>query len=112
MNTPRRWCPRLLSFLLGASAVIAIQATLAYSPLADWIAVAMLRPNTDGNADAIVVLGAATDPFCTPNLPALRRTIVAARLFRSGRAPLVLFSGGAVGAAPACTVASAMAGVG
>src|SRR5262249_18993235 len=45
----------------------------------------------------------------TPNLPALRRTIVAARLFHSGRAPVILFAGGPIGAASPCTVAGAMA---
>jgi uncharacterized SAM-binding protein YcdF (DUF218 family) len=93
-------------------AVLGIQATLAYSPLADWIAVPMLRANTEGNAEAIVVLGATTDPYCTPNLPAVRRTIIAARLYRAGRAPLVLFTGGPIGAPPPCTVAGAMASLG
>ena len=59
------------------------------------------------SAQAIVVLGGGVVGDCTPNLNSLWRTLHGARLFKAGRAPLIVTTGG--GAGGACPVAEAMA---
>jgi uncharacterized SAM-binding protein YcdF (DUF218 family) len=95
--------------LAGVALVVAVQVLLVHSSLADRIAVPLLRPDTRGPAEVIVVLGAAVDPFCVPNLPAIRRTVLAVRLLRDGRAPTLLFSGGKTEEGSTCPVAQVMA---
>jgi len=97
------------AFALGVALVSVPRVVLTYSRLADRLALPLLRPDTTGNAGAILVLGAAVDPFCTPNGPALWRTLLAARLYKAGRAPLVLFTGGRTYPDATCTVARVMA---
>lgn len=67
------------------------------------------RPNTSGNADAIVVLGADSWEPCGPNVSSLRRTFKGVELLRAGRAPLLVFTGGVTQASRGVPVAGAMA---
>jgi uncharacterized SAM-binding protein YcdF (DUF218 family) len=62
--------------------------------LADRLVTPLQRPDTQGNADAIVVLGGGAYEPCGCNLSSIRRTDLAVRLFRGGRAPRLLFTGG------------------
>jgi uncharacterized SAM-binding protein YcdF (DUF218 family) len=69
----------------------------------------LLVADAKGSADAIVVPGAGViGSTCVPNLSAMRRTMMAVRLYRQGRAPLVVFSGGKPEDSP-CTVSEVMA---
>lgn len=74
--------------------------------LADHVVAPLVLGDTPGQADAIVVLGAGTIGECTPNHYALRRSLLAVRLWRRGRAPQILFTGGGDGK---CRVGAAMA---
>ncbi len=106
------WTPRRrwwVAFGSGALAALAIEAVLRFTPLADRIAVPILRPDTEGPAEVAVVLGAGVDATCAPNLFAIRRTHLAARWYRQGRVPMLLFTGGPSSGSGNCTVARAMA---
>jgi uncharacterized SAM-binding protein YcdF (DUF218 family) len=98
----------LIAAALGAMAVIAFQIVLNRTPLADWIVQPMLTSNTDGAADAIVVLGGGVTQACTLNIHSEQRVLLAARLYKQGRAPVVVMTGGAPSGVK-CTVASVMA---
>lgn len=52
------------------------------------------RPAVIERADAIVVLGAAVWPGERPSPALARRTAEAVELYRAGRAPLIIFTGG------------------
>jgi uncharacterized SAM-binding protein YcdF (DUF218 family) len=67
----------------------------------------LLIADSSGKADAIVVLGAGVVGECGVNQNGVRRVLLAARLYRESRAPLMFFSGG-VGAG-GCPVSVAMA---
>jgi uncharacterized SAM-binding protein YcdF (DUF218 family)/lysophospholipase L1-like esterase len=106
-RTLRSWLP---AFLIGLAVVPACRLLINNTPLADQLVRPLLLADTSGRADAIVALGASATASCTPNGYSLRRALLAARLFREGRAPLVLFTGGLSGS-PRCPVAEVMAGV-
>jgi uncharacterized SAM-binding protein YcdF (DUF218 family)/lysophospholipase L1-like esterase len=74
----------------GLAAVATVLLTL--SPR--WLARPLLRRDTPGRADAIVVLGGAVGPRCEPEAASLALAARAARLYREGRAGRVLFVGG------------------
>jgi uncharacterized SAM-binding protein YcdF (DUF218 family) len=93
----------------GALTVLLAWAITAYTPLPQLIAKPLVLQDTPGAADAIVVLGAGVDPACAPDLHSMRRTIHAARLFKKGKAPLVLFTGGTP-PGRSCAIADVMAG--
>lgn len=99
----------LLAFAAGAVAAALLVALVDATDRVDWLVAPLLVPDAAGPAEAIVVPGAGVlGPRCEPNFQALRRTIAAARLFREGRAPLVVFSGGPSTAFPGCTIATSM----
>lgn len=73
----------------------------------DRLVAPLLVPDTNGRADAIVVMGAGVVGPCTPNLNGMRRVLLAARLWKQGRAPLLFFTGGR--APEGCATAESMA---
>ena len=64
--------------------------------------------DSDGAADAIVVLSAGVNARCSLNMFGIQRVLVAAELYHRQRAPLVVFSGGRARRS-ACSVSAAMA---
>ena len=74
--------------------------------LADRLVAPLLVPDSPAAADAIVVLGAGVIGHCVPNLNSLRRVVLASRLFKDGRGPVLVITGGATGGS--CAVADAM----
>jgi uncharacterized SAM-binding protein YcdF (DUF218 family)/lysophospholipase L1-like esterase len=74
--------------------------------LADHLVAPLLLDDSPSGGDAIVVLGGGTVGACAPNLNSMRRIVLAARLFREGRAPWLAISGGTPDAN--CPVADSM----
>lgn len=87
-------------------ALIAGRSLIRNTTVADRFVSPLLVADTQGSADAIVVLGAGNSGDCLPNLAGIQRVLLAARMFRSGRAPVVVISGGPAEAA--CPIATAM----
>src|SRR5262245_32138883 len=80
--------------VLGALVLVGF-ILVAFSPLPNVVAALVSAPVDPGNADAIVVLGGGGNwPRGELNPTALRRTVHGIRLYRDGRAPLLLLSGG------------------
>jgi uncharacterized SAM-binding protein YcdF (DUF218 family) len=90
-----------MTLLLGR---VAINETSA----ADILVRPLILPDTPGRGDVIVVPGAGVTEACTPNVPATRRILLAADMYRNGRAPRLLIAGGRPKGA-ACTIADVMA---
>jgi len=108
-----RWRPRRPFFtgvLVGMLLVIGGTEFINRSEWPDALVQPLLPPDTPGQADAIVVLGAGLLGPCIPNYNALRRSSLAAKLWREGRAPVLVFTGGAP-PEMGCSVASVMADV-
>ena len=99
----------LTGVLCGVVLVFAARFAINRTNVADWLVSPLLIADSQGKADAIVVLGAGVVGECGVNQNGVRRVLLAARLYRDGRAPLVYFSGG-VGAG-GCPVSVAMAGL-
>lgn len=78
------------------------------TPVADWIVRPLVRPDSGGTADVIVVLGAGIVDNCVPNGNALRRVLLGVRLYKQQRAPVLLFTGG-IPEDRTCAVAQIMA---
>ena len=78
------------------------------STIADWLVRPLLRPDTQGSAGAIVVLGADAWEPCGPSVSAVRRTFEAVDLWHAGRAPLLVMTGGPTEASRGTPVARAM----
>src|SRR5512137_2804345 len=72
---------------------ICLFLVVAFSPLSNALFRWSAAPSDIQSADAIVVLGAAMDPDGTLSCESLVRTVKAVALYRTGRAPLVVFSG-------------------
>jgi uncharacterized SAM-binding protein YcdF (DUF218 family) len=104
----RRWVALVMAFFLGAASVPAAGYVIDHTRYADVLVAPLLRSDTDGEADVIVALSGSVTRLCTPNLYSIRRVLLAARLYREGRAPLILFSGG-VPEGVSCSVAEVMA---
>jgi uncharacterized SAM-binding protein YcdF (DUF218 family)/lysophospholipase L1-like esterase len=102
----KRW---LLPFCLGLAAFPAISCAINRSPYPDLLVSPLVRDDTSGNADVIVVAGAGVTAACTPNTNSVRRVLLAAKLYREARAPLVMFAGGPSSRGPDCPVATVMA---
>ena len=101
--------PFLRGLAVGVCLPFLLAAIVLETRIPDLLAMPLLRDDTTGSADAIVVLGAGVDDSCEPNVPAFRRTVLAARLCREGRAPVVLFTGGMTESGGPCPSADAMA---
>ena len=101
---------RLVWFALGVFAVFAARTATNRMAWPDYLMSPLLSRDTPGQADVIVVPGAGLTEACTPNLNGVRRVLLAARLYRAGRAPQMLIAGGhpRTGALK-CTVAGVMA---
>jgi uncharacterized SAM-binding protein YcdF (DUF218 family)/lysophospholipase L1-like esterase len=102
--------PFLVGLLAGVALVIGGVEFINTSEWPDALVQPLLPPDTPGSADAIVVLGAGLLGPCVPNYNALRRSTLGAKLWREGRAPIVVFTGGAP-PPMTCSVASVMADV-
>ena len=109
-HPPRRF--RFRSFkggvAVGIALVLGLQQLVHRTLLVDFLLTPLAVTDTAGRGDVIVVPGAGVNADCSPNLFAIRRTMLSKRLFTEGRAPLILFSGGR-GAETPCPVASVMA---
>jgi uncharacterized SAM-binding protein YcdF (DUF218 family)/lysophospholipase L1-like esterase len=96
----------LAGVLVGIAFVFLLRFAINRTTLADWTVAPLLVSDTAGPADAMVVMGAGVIGSCTPNNNGVRRVLLAVRLWRAGRAPIVVFTGGGGGS---CPVAVAMA---
>jgi uncharacterized SAM-binding protein YcdF (DUF218 family)/lysophospholipase L1-like esterase len=85
---------RLVWFALGILSLLAARELTNRMAWPDALVAPLLLADTVGGADVIVVPGAGVTEACTPNLNSIRRVLLAVRVYRAGRAPLVLFSGG------------------
>ena len=84
-----------LGLVCGVLFVVLGRWAINRTTVADMLVAPLVLADTNGRADAIVVLGAGTVGRCVANNNALRRAILAAHLWRAGRAPVVLVTGGA-----------------
>jgi uncharacterized SAM-binding protein YcdF (DUF218 family)/lysophospholipase L1-like esterase len=101
--------PRLSAFVLGiVVAIVGQRLAAAYIPFADVLVRPLLRADTAGRADAIVVPGGGVSDACTPNISSLQRTLLASRLYQEKRSPVVVLLGGAPPSV-SCSVAEVMA---
>ena len=94
--------------LVGVALMIGLYQVVQRTLLVDYLLAPLAVADSPGNGDVIVVPGAGVNLDCSPNVFAIRRTLLARRLFVEGRAPRVLFSGGAPSDTP-CAVATVMA---
>lgn len=91
--------------------VFGVRLLINRTTLADVLVAPLLLTDTIGKADAIVVLGAGVVGGCIPNQYAVRRVLLAARLWRERWAPLVVFTGGSIeGTCPVAVAMAQMAG--
>lgn len=95
--------------LTGAALVFLARLAINESTIPDRLLAPLLVDDSTARAEAIVVLGAGVIGDCVANVNGMRRAMLGARLFREGRAPLLVITGGA--ADGACPVADAMAQV-
>ena len=93
----------------GIVLVFAATVLINRTPLADWIVAPLLTSESMESAQVIVVLGAGVIGDCVPNHNAVRRVLLAARLWRERRAPLLLFTGGSGSPCPVAESMAAMA---
>jgi uncharacterized SAM-binding protein YcdF (DUF218 family) len=100
----RAFCWYVLGFLTLPAGIWIVNHTT----VTDGLVRPLLRADSSDRADVIVVLAAGVSDECTLNAYSLRRTLLGARLYREGRAPLILFTGG-IRAGTACPMASVMA---
>jgi uncharacterized SAM-binding protein YcdF (DUF218 family) len=90
LSAPMRWVLRCL----GATALAGFLLA-AFSPLPNLVAARVAVAPDPGPADAIVVLGGGVEwPQGELSSTALHRTLHGIRLYRDGRAPLLVLSGG------------------
>jgi len=95
--------------IAGIALVFLAQLAINESTIPDRLLGPLLMDDSPANADAIVVLGAGVIGDCDANLNGMRRAILGAKLFRDGRAPLLVITGGPPKGN--CPVADAMAHV-
>ena len=109
MRVPRLPWPR--SFWAGLVCGIALvflgRWALNESSLPDRLIAPLLMNDSTADAGAIVVLGAGVIGNCVPNLNGMRRVVLGAQLLKTGRAPLLVITGGTGDGN--CPVADAMA---
>ena len=117
MMTARTWLTATAAFvrrhsflcgvLVACVSLAGLRELINKTTLPDRLVSPLLIPDTDRNADAIVVLGAGVTGPCEPNTNGVQRVLHAARAWREGRAPIVVFTGNA--GRDSCHVADAMA---
>ncbi len=95
--------------LAGVALVLLGRLAINESTIPDRLLGPMLLDDSSARADAIVVLGAGVIGECVANLNGVRRILLGAKLFKDGRAPLLVVTGGSAGGH--CPVADAMAQV-
>jgi uncharacterized SAM-binding protein YcdF (DUF218 family)/lysophospholipase L1-like esterase len=95
-----------VGLLCGVGLVLVGRWAINESTIPDRLVGPLLLGDSAAPADAIVVLGGGVIGDCVPNLNSMRRTVRAARLFRDGRAPLLVITGGQAGGL--CPVADGM----
>jgi uncharacterized SAM-binding protein YcdF (DUF218 family)/lysophospholipase L1-like esterase len=106
----RRPPRRFVWFTLGILSLFVARELTNRMTWPDYLMGPLLLRDSAGPADVIVVPAAGLTAACTPNLNSLRRVLLAAKLYRAGRAPLMLFSGGRPRSGDLrCTVAAVMA---
>lgn len=103
MSDRRRY---VIGIGIGIVLVLAGRGVVNRTPVADWLVAPLVQADTDGRADAIVVPGAGVIGDCVSNQNAVRRVLLASRVWKAQRAPLVVFAGGTGPAG--CPVALAM----
>lgn len=94
--------------LVGILMVLVLRLGVNETPVADWLVSPLVLPDRTARSDAIVALGGGLVSPCTPNLNAIRRTMLAVSVWRTGLAEHVLFTGG-VPTGESCAVADVMA---
>ena len=80
--------------LFALACVFGVRACINETEIPDRIVSPLLATDTPGQFDAIVVLGAGIVGPCVPNDHAVRRTLLGVRLWREGRGPVLVFTGG------------------
>jgi uncharacterized SAM-binding protein YcdF (DUF218 family) len=101
------WRPFVLGVIAGIALVLGGYWFIDNTRVADHLVAPLLESDTSGVGDAIVVLGAAVNERCSPNIYGIRRTMFARDAFLAGRAPRLLITGGRAVGAP-CAVSEAM----
>jgi uncharacterized SAM-binding protein YcdF (DUF218 family) len=96
----------LAGVICGVAAVFVTRLIINETSLPDLLIAPLLMDDSSAPADAIVVLGGAVIGTCVTNSNSMRRVVRGAGLFKMGRAPLMLVTGG--GADGGCPVADAM----
>jgi uncharacterized SAM-binding protein YcdF (DUF218 family)/lysophospholipase L1-like esterase len=91
---PRRRLGFRSGVLFALACVFGVRACINNTHIPDRIVGSLLATDTPGQFDAIVVLGAGIVGPCVPNDHAVRRTLLGVRLWREGRGPVLVFTGG------------------
>jgi len=105
----KRWRAFAAGLACGVLLVFGVRLFINDTRVADRLVSPLLLPDTDGRADVMVVMGAGVIGECGTNENGVRRVLLAFRLWRDGRAPVVIFTGGRAPDASGCTVGEAMA---
>jgi uncharacterized SAM-binding protein YcdF (DUF218 family)/lysophospholipase L1-like esterase len=106
--TPRRRFGFRSGVLFALACVFGVRACINNTDIPDRIVSPLLATDTPGQFDAIVVLGAGVVGPCLPNDHAVRRTLLGVRLWREGRGPVLVFTGGRPRGHP-CAIGDIMA---
>jgi uncharacterized SAM-binding protein YcdF (DUF218 family)/lysophospholipase L1-like esterase len=106
---PRGWMrsPFVRGIVAGVIIVLVGRFLINSTMVADRMLMPLLLTDTAGTGDVLVVMGAGVVGACTPNLNAVRRVLLGARLWREKRAPIMMFTGGS--GPPGCPVGDVMA---
>ncbi len=98
---------RFAAGFISALLVLAVgRWVINRTAIVDHLVAPLLVADTDGRADAMVILGAGVSGACTPNLAGVRRVLLGAAALRHDRAPVAIVTGGA--SDRDCTIAEAM----
>jgi uncharacterized SAM-binding protein YcdF (DUF218 family)/lysophospholipase L1-like esterase len=99
--------PFLAGAAVAAVLIVLVRWAVNESTFPDDLVSPLLLEDTHGAADAAVVLGAGVVGDCGVNLNGVRRVMLATRVWRARRAPVLVFTGASEN--PACPVSVAMA---
>ena len=102
----------LLGLCAGLAGLFALRLLTNETRFADWLVAPLLLSDTTGRAEAMVVMGAGVVGQCGTNENGVRRVLLALRLWREGRAPIIIFTGGRARGDAGCSVGQAMARLG